>query len=52
MIEEKTTETKAKVYLKQRIGVAIQRTNVARVMGTFGENYKGLDEIFYILKCS
>ena len=51
LIQENTAESKAKIFLKQRISIAIQRTNAARVMGTFGENYKGLDEIFYIIKC-
>lgn len=50
LIQERTCEDKAKVYLKQRISIAIQRSNAASVMGTFGEDYKGLDEIFYILR--
>ena len=50
LIKERTSEPRAKIYLKQRIGLAIQRTNAARVMGTFGDDHKGLDEIFYILQ--
>ena len=47
---ERTNEPRAKMYLKQRIGMAIQRTNAARVMGTYGDDHKGLDEVFYILQ--
>lgn len=43
-----TGEPKSKLYLKQRISISIQRTNAARVMGTFDSSAK-LDEIFYIL---
>ena len=50
LIQERTGEGRAKIYLKQRISIAIQRSNAASVMGTFGEDFKGLDEIFYILK--
>lgn len=50
LIQEQTCEFKAKTYLKQRIGMTIQRTNAARVMGTFGEDIKGMEKIFYILK--
>jgi hypothetical protein len=49
LIQERTGESKAKVYLKQRIGITIQRSNAASVMGTFGEDFKGLDEVYYIL---
>lgn len=50
LIKERTNEPRAKMYLKQRIGMAIQRTNAARVMGTYGDDHKGLDEVFYILQ--
>lgn len=50
LITERTNEPKSKIYLKQRISGTIQRSNTASVMGTLGDNYKGLDEIFYILK--
>ena len=48
MITQATGEKNSTLYLKQRISLAIQRNNAARVMGTFdvSENMK---EIFYIL---
>ena len=50
LISERTGETRCKAYLKQRIGIALQRSNAACVMGTFREEEFGrLDEIFYIL---
>ena len=49
MITQATGEKNSTLYLKQRISLAIQRNNAARVMDTFdvSENMK---EIFYILK--
>ncbi|XP_037030849.1 uncharacterized protein LOC119070553 [Bradysia coprophila] len=50
LIFERTGEGRSKTYLKQRIGIALQRSNAACVMGTFRENeFERLDEIFYIL---
>lgn len=48
MLNMSTGEPRSKQYLTQRISLAIQRTNAARVMGTF-ENSTKLEEIFYIL---
>ena len=48
MIHLATGEKRSKQYLKQRISIALQRTNAARVMGTFDGATK-LDEIFYII---
>ena len=48
IMNQVTGEPRSKLYMKQRIGLAIQRTNAARVMGTF-ENSAKLDEIFYVL---
>ena len=47
-IGEATGEKKSKYYLFQAISMAIQRGNVASVMGTTPDTKK-LDEIFYIL---
>ena len=50
LISERTGETRSKTYLKQRIGIALQRSNAASVMGTFRDDeFERLDEIFYIL---
>jgi len=48
MISQVTGENKSKMYLKQRISLAIQRSNAARVMGTFDVS-ENMNEIFYIL---
>ncbi len=48
LLKISTGEPRSKQYLTQRISIAIQRTNAARIMGTFA-NDKQLDEIFYIL---
>jgi len=48
MLNTCTGEPRSKLYLTQRISIAIQRTNAARVMGTFDSSAK-LEEIFYIL---
>lgn len=48
LIKMATGEPRSKQYLRQRISLAIQRTNAARIMGTF-ENDERLEEIFYIL---
>lgn len=48
MIYACTGEPRSTLYLTQRISIAIQRTNAARVMGTFDSSAK-LEEIFYIL---
>jgi len=42
-------EPRSKLYLKQRISVALQRGNAACVMGTFNSSYNNMEEIFYIL---
>ena len=44
-----TNEKKSKMYLKQRISIALQRSNAACIMGTFEGDMKKLDEIYYIL---
>ncbi|XP_037029306.1 uncharacterized protein LOC119069340 [Bradysia coprophila] len=44
-----TNEKKSKLYLKQRISIALQRSNAACIMGTFDGDLKKLDEIYYIL---
>ena len=49
LIEERTFEKKTKMYLKQRISIALQRSNAACVMGTFEGDFQKLDEIYYIL---
>lgn len=49
LIEERTNEPKSTIYIKQRISIALQRSNAACVMGTFDGDFKELDEIFYIL---
>ena len=41
-------ENKSKLYLKQRISLAIQRGNAACVMGTYNMQ-SSMNEIFYIL---
>lgn len=48
MVKMATGEPRSTIYIKQRIGIAIQRSNAARVMGTFDASAK-LDEIYYIL---
>lgn len=48
LISSKTGEAKSTIYLKQRISLAIQRSNSASVMGTFN-NSEPLNEIYYIL---
>ena len=48
MVKMATGESRSTIYIKQRIGIAIQRSNAARVMGTFNTTSK-LDEIYYIL---
>lgn len=50
LIKERTSEPKSKIFFKQRIGISLQRTNAACVMGTFGDSLRDMDEIFYILK--
>ena len=47
-ISEATGEKKAKYYLFQAISIAVQRGNVASVLGTTPDTRK-LDEIFYFL---
>ncbi len=50
-IIEKSLLTKSKLYIIQRIGIAIQRTNVTSVMGNFDASAK-LHEIFlYLIEC-
>ena len=49
LIKERTGEPKSKIYLKQRISIALQRSNAASVMGTFGDDQNELDEVFYSL---
>lgn len=48
LLKMSTGEPRSEQYLRQRISLAIQRTNTARIMGTF-ENDEHLEEIFYIL---
>lgn len=48
MIFIATGEKNSKKYLKQRISLAIQRSNAASVMATFDAS-EGMNEIFYIL---
>ena len=43
-----TGEPNSKLYLKQRISLAIQRGNAASVMGAFLPQFT-MEEIFYIL---
>ena len=43
-----TGDIRSTEFLRQRIGIAIQRGNAASVMGTFN-NSSSLDEIFYFL---
>lgn len=43
-----TGDRKSKLYLKQRISLAIQRANAACVMKTFDSSAK-LDEVYYII---
>jgi len=43
-----TCEQKSKLYVKQKLSLAIQRGNAACVMGTFNKQ-GAMDEIFYIL---
>jgi len=43
-----TGEPRSKLYLKQRISLAIQRGNAACIMGTFLP-HRSMEEIFYIL---
>lgn len=43
-----TGEKNSKIYLKQRISLAIQRSNAACVMATFDDS-ESMNEIFYIL---
>ena len=47
LIKERTNEPKSKIYSKQRISIELQRSNAAGVMGTFGDDQKGLDEDYY-----
>lgn len=48
MMFEATGEKNSKTYLKQRISLAIQRSNAASVMATFDVS-DNMNEIFYIL---
>lgn len=48
MIYNATGEKNAKKYLKQRISLALQRSNAACMMATF-DNSHALNEIYYIL---
>ena len=48
MIIEKSGEKRSKFYLYQRISMAIQRGNVASVLGTVEQQEK-LNEIFYLV---
>ena len=49
LLENVTNEKRSKMYLKQRISIALQRSNAACIMGTFDGDLKKLDEIYYIL---
>ncbi len=48
IIAKTTNEPRSKSFLKQRIGMAIQRGNSAAIMGTFRGCHR-MDEIFYLL---
>ena len=47
MIIEKSGEKRSKFYLYQRLSMAVQRGNVASVLGSVGHQDK-LDEVFYL----
>lgn len=49
-ITEKTHEKRATSYLLQRLGLVIQRGNVASILGTLPQS-KNLNEIYYLLNC-
>jgi len=48
LIQSATGEKRSKQYLKQRLSVALHRSNAASVMGTFDSTAK-LEEVFYII---
>lgn len=47
-IRQTSGQPKSKLFLKQRISIAVQRGNAACVMGTFPSSMS-MDEIYYIL---
>ena len=50
-LADQTGEQRSTAFLIQKIGIELQRGNASSILGTFATT-RGLDELFYILKCS